>query len=296
MGLIINFAAETGIVGRSENTTRYYEDIRKYETMTQEEEVEWFRKMKYGKTKAEREAARNHIICCNQRLVVAAAKKYSNIDTLMDFTSEANIGLIKAVEKFDETRGVKFASFALWYIKRSINECMEEQQIVRRTNYSKTFHVVAKARNSFLQENERFPSNQELMEFLNEKYNKGIKDPHDLCDINTTRIDISNDDDETYASDINVFNRVSASQNDCEVDTNDTYNKEFIKLLMEPLNKNERRVINLMFGLEDTLKGECKSSDIADNIGLTKERVRQLKKSALVKMRKEYEKRMKEYI
>lgn len=294
MALIINLQADTGIVDRSENTTRFYEQIRKYPTMTQEEEVEWFKKMKYGRTKKEREDARNYIICCNQRLVVAAAKKYSNKDNLMDFTNEANIGLIKAVDKFDETRGVKFASFALWYIKRSINDCKAEDQMVKPTNYSKTFHVIAKAKDKFMQKNERMPNQIELMEFINEHYHKNIKDPHDLCDIINSRVDLSSDDDE-YASDVNFFNVVTASKNECEKNDAYKYNQEFITLLMEPLTEREKIIIKLMFGLEDDLKGQYKSSDVGEKLGLTKERVRQLKKLALEKMKKEYEKRMAEY-
>ena len=298
MGLVINLKADTNLVDRSENTTRFYKDIRHYKPFTAEEEVEWFKKMKHGKTEKERKEARDYIIKCNQRLALAAAKNWSTTDSYMDYTSEANIGLIKAVEAFDYTRGVKFASFAMWYIKRSMNECLAQDQMVRRTNYSKTFHVISKATNKFVQDNERNPTSDELMDIVNADYDKGIKDKNDLLDVQMARIDYDTDDDTSYAyGDINDYNRASASYNDYEVKENDEFNKEFISTLLGILTPREQEIIKLRFGLsDDGIACEYQMEDIAEHLGLTKERARQIEKEALKKMKEEYLNKMGKFL
>jgi RNA polymerase primary sigma factor len=159
MSLAINLKAETGLlVDRSENTTRFYEDVKKYPILTKEEEEKWFGVLASG-TDKEKEFAREYIWLCNQRMVIAAAKKWAKTDTLMDYVNEANFGLMEAIEKFDTSFDVKFASYAMWFIKRAINKYIcGDLQVVKRPNYSKTFHVISKATNDFLQENERIPS------------------------------------------------------------------------------------------------------------------------------------------
>ena len=294
MALVINLKADTNLVDRSENTTRFYKDIRQYKVLSQEEEIEWFKKMKQGKTQKERDYAREHIIKCNQGLVLAAAKHWANTDTFMDFTNEANIGLMKAVEAFDYTRGVKFASFAMWYIKRSMNEGAAQEQMVRRTNYSKTFHVVSKATNKFVQKNERIPTSDELMEIVNSEYGKDIKDKNDLLDVQVARIDYDTDDDSSYAyGDITDFNRASASYNAYEEKEYNDFNKEFVSTLLETLAPRERDIIKMRFGISDNgVVCEYQIADIAEKLGVTKERVRQLEKEALKKMKIECLKKM----
>jgi len=293
MALVINLKADTGLVDRSENTTRFYKDIRNFKPLTAEEEIEWFKKMKYGNPK-EREYARDYIIKHNQRLAIAAAKNWATTDSLMDFTNIANIGLIKAVEAFDYTRGVKFASFAMWYIKRAINEGVAEDQMVKRTNYSKTFHVVSKATNKFIQENERTPTSDELMEIVNSDFNKDIKDKNDLLDIHVARIDVDTEEDNDYTyGDVGDFHKASASYNDYEVQEHNEFNTEFISRLLEILTPREQEVIKLRFGLSDKLRGEYQYEDIANILNLTKERVRQIEKECLKKMKEEYVNKMK---
>lgn len=290
MGLIINLKADTNLVDRSLNTNRFYKDLRDYKAMTAEEEIKWFDKMKNGKTKEEREKAKEYIIKCNQGLVVAAAKHWATTETLMDYTNEANIGLIKAIEAFDHTRGVKFASFAMWYIKRSMNECSAQEQIVKRTNYSKTFHVISKATNKFVQKNERMPTSDELMEIVNSDYNKSIKDKNDLLNVQMSRIDYESDDDNEYVyGDITDFNKASASYNEYEIEEKNSFNKEFISKLFKVLTPREQEIIKMRFGISDNgLISEYKISEIAERFNITKERVRQIEKDALKKMKSEY--------
>ena len=108
MGLVINLKADTGLVDRSENTTRFLKDVKDFPTLTREEEIEWFTKYKHG-TKEEKEIARDYIMLCNQRMIIAAAKKWAKTDTLMDYVNEANFGLNEAIEKFDPSKKTLYA-------------------------------------------------------------------------------------------------------------------------------------------------------------------------------------------
>ena len=295
MGFVINLKADTGLVDRSENTTRFYKDIKDFETFDREDEVKWFTLMKEG-TPEERKHAREYIINCNQRLVVAAAKNYANTENLTDYINEANFGLMEAVDKFDVSRGTKFASYAMWFILRAINIYKyDTSQAIKKTNYSKTFHVISKARNKFMQENERNPSDDELLEIVNEMYGKDIKDKNDLLDTRMASIDVETDDDDTLVfGDITDFNRASASYNEYEEESTNDYNSALVDSLLEILKPREREIIKMRFGLyeDNGLRREYELNEIAEKIGLTPERVRQLEASALQQLREEYGSRL----
>lgn len=293
MGLIINLKADTGLVDRSENTTRFYKDIKGYKPLTREEEIEWFTKLKEG-TNSEKAKAREHLILCNQRLVIAAAKNYATTDTLTDYINEANFGLFEAIDKFDVTKGTKFASYAMWFILRAINKYKyDTSQMITKTNLSKTFHVVSKAKNNFMQDNERYPTEDELLDIMNNVYHKEIKDKNDLLDMRIESIDVETDDDESIHEVVD-YNRASATYNDNEKATQDEFNSLLVTSLMNVLTPREREIIKMRFGIyeENGLKREYKVSEIGDKLGLTSERVRQLEISSIKKLKKEYAARM----
>lgn len=294
MRKIINLGADTGLVDRSENTTRFYRDIRHYKTLTRDEEVKWFTIMRNPSlTQAERDYARDFIIKSNQRLVIAAAKNYSTTDTLMDFTNEANFGLMEAVNDFNPNLGNKFASFALWYIKRAINAYRNgDSQVVKRPNITKTFHVMSKAKNDFLQKNERMPTSDELFNIINDKYKKNIRDKNDLNDIHYSSIDkSSDDDDESDIGTITEYNVCSASCNGYEYTEKKEYDEKLVNSMLKSLGDREQTIVRMLFGLYDDghgFKREYELSEIAKKVGLTTERVRQLKDSSLKKLKKAY--------
>lgn len=316
MPLVINLKAETGLVDRSKTTTLFYKDIKDYKPFSKEEEVEWFTKLKNAKENMKRyenstdkasyvkackdyNKIRDYIILCNQRLIIAAAKNYSTTDTLTDYIDEINFGLIEAIDKYDVThsKGAKFASYAMWYIIRAINTYKYgDEEMVQKSNLYKTFHVMSKAKNKFMQENEREPTTDELLEILNEVYGKDIKDKNDLLDLNYASIDTdSTDDDDNYSGgDIVNYNRTSASYNDYEKAETNEFNAKLISSLLTVLSPREQQIIKMRFGLyEDKgLHREYELNEIADVIGLTSERVRQLEVNALKTLREEYEKRI----
>lgn len=312
MGLVINLKADTGLVDRSANTTRFYKDIRNYKPFTKEEEIEWFTKLKAArenmqsfkdtKSKSYKDAERNYdsikqyIMLCNQRLVISAAKNYSTTDNLIDYVDEINIGLSKAIEKFDVTKGIKFATYAMWYFLLSINTYKYfVSDMVKKSNNYKTFHVISKAKNDFMQEFEREPTTDELFELVTTKYNKDIVDKNDLLDINYASIDQNIEDDNTHSySDINDYNRASAAYNEYEEIEKNDFNKKLVSSLLDILTPRERQIIEMRFGLYNSngLVREYKAKEIGEFVGLTQERVRQIENEAIKKLKDEYLSRM----
>lgn len=295
MGLIINLKADTGIVDRSENTTRFYKDIKDFKPLTKEEEIEWFTKLRKG-TPREKKEAREFLILSNQRLVIAAAKNYATTDTLTDYINEANFGLFEAIDKFDVGKGTKFASYAMWFILRSINKYKYvTSQMIKKTNYTKTFHVMSKAKNNFMQEYEREPTSEELFEIMNGVYRKEIRDEHDLLDLRMESIDVEVDD-ENSIHEVLDYNRATATYNKIDNAAQDDFNKELVSSLLDVLEPREREIMKMRFGLytENGLAREYELSEIGEKLKpkLTSERVRQLEIASLKKLKDEYSRRM----
>ena len=293
--MFVSIGLNNGLLTRTENISRFFREISKYPVLSKEEEVELFQLYHNAATEEEKKCAREYLINCNQRFAVSIAKQWANAENLPDYISEANIGLMEAIEKFDETRGVRFTSYAMWFMVRAINRYNNEvAPIVRRTNQSKTFHVTAKVRNKFEQENEREPSNEELMEIINEDYNKGIIDKHDLTDVQCMSIDdtVRYEDDEYTFNEHADFVGKTASVNDYEVKMSEEHNVELIKSLLSCLSEREQKIIKLKFGLMELngIKRCFENSEIAEELGITSERVRQLAKEGLEKIRKECKK------
>ena len=298
MSLVINLKADTGLVDRSENTTRFLKDVKDFPTLTREEEIEWFTKYKHG-TKEEKEIARDYIMLCNQRMIIAAAKKWAKTDTLMDYVNEANFGLLEAMDRFDTTHNVKFASYAMCFIKRAINKySCGDLQVVKRPNYSKTFHVLSKATNDFLQKNERTPSPDELFDIVTVKYGKDIKDKNDILDLKVSYVDESaNDEDESpNYGDVAAYNRASASYNEYEEKEEEEFNKKVVSSLLSKLSPRKQQIIKMRFGMyegDNGLRREYEREEIGQIIGLTSERVRQLELEAMDEMKAEYLRKIK---
>lgn len=292
MGFVINLKADTGLVDRTENTVRFYDDIKRFPTLTREDEVYWFNKLHNG-TQKEKKKAREYIILCNLRLIVAAAKKWASTDTLMDYVNEAYFGLSEAVDCFDVTVGTKFASYAMWYILRAINNYNNgDNQLVRKTNLSKTFHVISKATNEFLQKNERNPTPEELLEIINKKYKKDINDKNDLITTHYASIDTSeaNEEDSHLGGDIMDYNRASASSSESVTHETSDFNKAMVSSLLCKLSPRKKEIIKMRFGLyeDNGLKREYEREEIGKKLGLTAERVRQLEGEAMNEMKKQY--------
>jgi RNA polymerase primary sigma factor len=287
--MVVNLKSPTtDYFERTETLTRYYEDIRKYDVMSEEKEVEMFKLFKNG-NKQEQEYARNFIINANQRFVVAMAKRFATNENILDLISEGNIGLIEAMKDFDVTKGNKFITFAVWYVRRAINNyCINYGNLVKKTNLSKTYHIIAQATNKFIQTEYRKPTLEELLEIVNKEHKADIKSIEDIIDTKISSIDegFNSEDDDAVFGEMSLYNSYSSSFNEYEKISNDDFNNKLISSMLGKLPEREKTIIKMVFGIG--YYREYELQEIAEELGLTTERVRQIKNSVIKEIKEKY--------
>jgi RNA polymerase primary sigma factor len=287
--MVVNLKSPTtDYFERTETLTRYYEDIRKYDVMSEEKEVEMFELFKNG-NKQEQEYARNFIINANQRFVVAMAKRFATNENILDLISEGNIGLIEAMKDFDVTKGNKFITFAVWYVRRAINNyCINYGNLVKKTNLSKTYHIIAQATNKFIQTEYRQPTLEELLEIVNKEHKADIKSIEDIIDTKISSIDegFNSEDDDAVFGEMSLYNSYSSSFNEYEKISNDDFNNKLISSMLGKLPEREKTIIKMVFGIG--YYREYELQEIAEELGLTTERVRQIKNSVIQEIKEKY--------
>lgn len=291
--MVVNLGGKIeGYLDRTATIKRYFEDIRKYDILTKEEEMILLKTYKEGNP-IEKQKAKEQLINSNQRFVVAVAKRFGTNDNVLDLINEGNLALIEALESYDITQGVRFMSWAVWFIRRAMNMYnVDYGTIVKKSNHAKTYHLISKATNDFVQREHREPTSEELFELLNSKYNANLRD---FKDVTPTRIDsidesFGSEDDDTNLGDIALYNSYSASSNGYEKDVNDDYMHNMITSLLSILTPREQTIIKMAFGIDSYR--EYENHEIAEEVGLTTERVRQMKASIIERLKKEYIKRL----
>lgn len=282
--MFIDFKSSPKFIGRSSIVLSYLDDIRKYPVLSIEEEKEIFKKIKNGEINL-----RNKIIESNQRFVFAIAKRYATNETnLLDIINEGNIGLIKAIDTFDENLGYKFTTYAIWYITREINYFLNNNEnIIQKSNNAKTNKKVEKIKNKFLALNGYSPSYDEIIAELKAKYNCNIIDRRDLFDLSVNSIDsaMTDDDDSFTVNDSIDFNNKSSVNNLYENQENNDYIKLLVNNLLPSLSEREETIIKLLFGIDYDRAYEI--NEIAYILGMSSERIRQIKMEALSKLKNE---------
>ena len=289
--MIVNLKSGTSdYFERTETLIRYYDDIRKYGLLSQEDEIKLFQLLKNGSS-SDKQKARETIINSNQRFVVAIAKKFGTNDNILDLISEGNIGLMEAVDRFDYTKGVRFSTFAVWYIRRAVNTYnINHGTLVTKSNISKTYHVISQATNKFIQRELRQPTLEELRDIIVNEYNVDIKDVIDVLETRVVSIDndYNNASDNQNFKDVMEFKTNSAYENSFEKDSDKEFNKELIDTMLNKLSSREQEIIKLIFGIG--YDREYELQEVAKKVNLTTERVRQLKFTIMNKLKQEYKK------
>ena len=262
------------VTARTQTVDNYLRDLGKLEMVTPEDETELAVRIQAGD-----DAAFKRLVEANLRFVVSVAKQYQNrgLD-LSDLISEGNIGLMKAALKFDPTRGFKFISYAVWWIRQQILQALSDQgRLIRLPlNQVGILNKVGRARMEFLQENEREPTDEELAGLVD-------IDPSKLSDsiLNDNRslsLDFPLGEDQTESL-IDILPDTSAPGADEELEKESL--RKDIEMVMAVLNAREREVLRLSFGIG------CQAQsleEIGENMDLTRERVRQLKMKAIHKL------------
>lgn len=259
----------------SASLDKYLQEIGKEDLITVEEEVELAQRIRKGDQKALEKLTR-----ANLRFVVSVAKQYQNQGlSLPDLINEGNLGLIKAAEKFDETRGFKFISYAVWWIRQSILQALAEQSRIVRLplNQVGSLNKINKAFSRFEQENERRPSPEELADSLDLPAEKvadtlRVSGRHISVDApfvegeDNSLLDVLVNDDSPIA-DKTLINESLSTEVDRALST---------------LTERERDIIRLFFGISCQ---EMTLEEIGEKFGLTRERVRQIKEKAIRRLR-----------
>ena len=254
---------------------KYLQEIGHEELLSVDEEVELAQKIKKGDRKA-----LERLTKANLRFVVSVAKQYQNQGlSLPDLINEGNVGLIKAAEKFDETRGFKFISYAVWWIRQSILQAIAEQSRIVRLplNQVGSVNKINKVLNKFEQENERRASIDEIAERVDLPEDKIA----DAMKINGRHI--SMDAPFTEGEDGSLID-VMPNNDSPEPDNMLVMEslREEIKRALQTLNERERKVIEAFFGIDQP---EKTLEEIGTEYGLTRERVRQIKEKAIRRLR-----------
>ena len=259
----------------SASLDKYLQEIGHEDLISVEEEVELAQRIKKGDRKALEKLTK-----ANLRFVVSVAKQYQNQGiSLPDLINEGNLGLIKAAEKFDETRGFKFISYAVWWIRQSILQAIAEQSRIVRLplNQVGSVNKINRALNKFEQENERKPSIDEIAEKVDIPEDKII----DALKVNGKHVSVDapfmDGEDNSL---LDVLPNTESPMADNELVKESL--RDEISRALSTLNERERNIIETFYGINQP---EMTLEEIGDKFGLTRERVRQIKEKAIRKLR-----------
>lgn len=261
----------------SQSLEKYLQEIGKVELITPEEEVKLAIRIKQGD-----QNALDKLTKANLRFVVSVAKQYQNQGlTLPDLINEGNLGLIKAAQRFDETRGFKFISYAVWWIRQSILQALAEQSRIVRLPLNKVglTNRIQKAYSLLEQQFEREPSTEELAELLE----LDIEEVSSTLGIGGRHISVdtplSEGEDNTL---IDVMENPNAERAEVNLEYNESL-KTDIERSLKTLTERQKEVICFFFGIG--VDHPMSLEDIGDRFSLTRERVRQIKDKAITKLR-----------
>ena len=261
----------------SQSLEKYLQEISKVDLISPEEEVQLAMKIRTNDQKA-----LDRLVKANLRFVVSVAKQYQNQGlTLPDLINEGNLGLIKAAFRFDETRGFKFISYAVWWIRQSILQALAEQSRIVRLPLNKVglTNRIRKAYLQLEQEFEREPTPEELSTLLDIE----LEEVRATINIGTRYVSMDtplSESDETTLLDI--MDNPNADKTDLKLDHYESLKTEIQRSLLS-LTDRQRTVLCYFFGIG--IDTALSLEDIGHRFNLTRERVRQIKDKAIAKLR-----------
>jgi len=262
---------------------KYLHEIGKVELLSAEKEVELAKRIKKG----DRQAL-ELLIKANLRFVVSVSKQYQNQGlSLPDLINEGNLGLIKAAERFDETRGFKFISYAVWWIRQSILQALAEQARIVRLPLNKigSINKINKAFNKLEQEFQREPTIEEVAKLM-ETRPELIEDSMNFSSVHVSMDAPIREEEANNMYDV-MLNDDSPSPDNELIDI--SLRKE-IERSLSTLGEREAEILRFYFGLNGYQPHTLE--EIGDEFGLTRERVRQIKEKAIKKLKNQYRNRL----
>lgn len=255
---------------------QYLREISRCSLVDREAEVRLAQRMKRGD-----EDAFSNLVRSNLRFVVSVAKKYQNQGVpLSDLINEGNVGLIRAAHKFDETKGIKFISYAVWWIRQAILQALAEQSRIVRVplNRAGALHRIGRRSAALLQELGREPTVDEIAEGLELSHEEVV------VTLRVAQAHLSLDGPTTAGEDNRLQDYLpDPGATDPEDAAFEKALKETVESSLSSLKEREAKVIRLYFGLDD--QEPMTLEEIGDLLGITRERVRQIKERALERLR-----------
>jgi RNA polymerase primary sigma factor len=255
---------------------QYLKEISAYPLLTREQEVELARRIKRGD-----EEALDELVRSNLRFVVSVAKKYQNQGvSLGDLINEGNLGLMRAARKFDETKGIKFISYAVWWIRQAILQALAEQSRIVRVplNRAGALHRIGKRSSVLLQELGREPTLEEIAEELDITHDEVQRT------LSISQTHLSLDAPLTPGEDNRLLDYLPDQLSPGPED--ETYERALATTIEEALTtlkEREGKILRLYFGLDG--QEPMTLEEIGSLLGITRERVRQIKEKALIRLR-----------
>ncbi len=255
---------------------QYLREISQYPLISRDDEVELAKLIKTGC-----QDSLDKLVRSNLRFVVSVAKKYQNQGvSLSDLINEGNLGLIRAAHKFDETKGIKFISYAVWWIRQAILQALAEQSRIVRVplNRAGTLHRIGKRSSALQQELGREPTVEEIAEGMD------ISEDEVAKTLSISQSHLSLDAPLTPGEDNKLLDYLPDTQNPGPDD--ETFERalsESVEEVLGTLKEREAKILRLYFGLDG--KEPMTLEEIGSMMGITRERVRQIKEKALARLR-----------
>ncbi len=262
--------------GNEGSLDQYLKEISQYSLIDRDEEIRLAREIRDGDGEA-----LDKLVRSNLRFVVSVAKKYQNQGVLLsDLINEGNVGLIRAAHKFDETRGIKFISYAVWWIRQAILQALAEQSRIVRVplNRAGALHRIGRRASNLLQELGREPTVEELAEDLQ------ISEEEVVRTLAISQSHLSLDAPITPGEDNRLLDYLPDQfAADPEDETYEQALRDTVDHALSTLHEREAKVLRLYFGLDD--QEPMTLEEIGSLLEITRERVRQIKEKALTRLR-----------
>ena len=267
------------------NESLYFRDLNRFPTLKPEEEATLIAIIKNGETEEIRERALQHLIRGNLRFVVSVARKYQGRGlSLLDLINEGNLGLFKAAKRFDSSKDVKFISYAVWWIRQSIQKALFEQVGPVRIPPNK-LTMVNRFKRALVQNGGDYERTMAMPEFAGSE--------QDIVEVMEKIIDISIDapinDDNASGDSVSSLLDILGTDGNQESEMEKKERKALIEETLKSLSHREEEILRMFYGLDAVEDTTLK--DIGEDLKLSRERVRQIKNKTLRKLQKNKEKR-----